>query len=200
MKFPFFLLLCVFLSACASLKTSSEYVTRGNGYLKDAKHQQAIKAYNQALALNPNNLDAYEARGAAYYLKGQYDRAVVDFEHVLSKEPYRASLYTAYASVLAAQGRFEEALIALNASERLRPNHAETYFARGGVYYMLGQYPAAVADYTRTLQLRVAADVLNARANAYLQWGYNDLAERDFKLAKQENMPQHLNGWVGLEE
>ena len=199
MKLKLLILTCFLAGACTTLKTSSEYIARGDGYLKDGKKQQAIAAYNKAVALNPRNLDAYEARGAAHYFNGQYQLAAKDFEHVLDYDPYRSSLYTAYASVLAAQGRFEQALVALNVSDTLRPGHAETYFARAGVYYMLEKYDLAVADYTRTLQLRPSVDVLNARAAAYLKWGKKELAAKDFETAKQANIPQHINDFAGLE-
>ena len=190
---------CFLLGACAGLQTSSEYVSRGNGYLKDGKKQEAINAYNKAVVLNPANLDVYEARGAAYFFSGQYKLAAQDFERVLREDPYRVPVYTAYASVLAAQGNFEDALAMLNLADKLRPGHAETYFARGGVYYMLGRYDLAVVDYTRTLQLRPAADVLNARGAAYLGWGKKEQAKQDFQAAKAGNLPEHLNAYVHLQ-
>ncbi len=192
------LLGCVLLGACAGLPTSSEYVARGNGYLKDGKKEAAINAYNKAVELNANNMDVYEARGAAYFFNGQYNLAAKDFERVLKADPYRTPVYTAYASVLAAQGDFESALTMLNLADQLRPGHAETYFARGGVYYMLGRYDLAVADYTRTYQLRPAADVLNARGAAYLGWGKQAQAEQDFQAAKAGNLPEHINAYAHL--
>ena len=190
---------CVLLAACSTLKTSGEYIARGNGYLKDGNKQAAITAYNKAAELNPNNLDIYEARGAAYFYNGQYALAAKDFERVLNTDPYRFATYTAYASTLAAQGDFNNALQLLNLATRLRPNQAETYFARGGVYYMLGKYDLAVADYTRTLELRRSADVLRARGAAYSAWGKKEQAEQDLKAAAEPNLPQHLNAFAQLD-
>ena len=195
----YILLGCVLLGACAGLQTSSEYLARGNGYLKDGKKEQAINAFNKAVVLNPHNIDVYEARGAAYFFNGQYQLAAQDFERVLKEDPYRTPVYTAYASVLAAQGDFENALTMLNWADQLRPGHAETYFARGGVYYMLGKYDLAVAEYTRTYELRPAADVLNARGAAYLGWGKPEQAEQDFKAAKEGNLPEHINAYAYLQ-
>ena len=189
---------CLFLTACATLKTSSEYVARGSGYLKDGKKQEAINSFNKAIVLNPSNIEAYEARGAAYFFNGQYELAAADFERVLKEDPYRISAYTAYASVLASQGNFKDALQVLNVVDKLGAARPETYFARGGVYYMLGQYDQAVTDYTRVLQQRISADVLNARANAYAKWGKNELARKDYETAKTAPIPQHLNAYSEL--
>ena len=192
------LLGCVFLAACSTLKTSGEYIMRGNGYLKDGKTEAAIDAFNKALVLNSSNMDAYEARGAAYFFKGHYDLAQADFERVLNTDPYRISVYTAYASVLASKNDFNNALEVLNLVDKLGKATPETYFARAGVYYMLGRYDKAVADYTRVLQERVSADVLNARGNAYAQWGKPQQAQRDFEQARTPNIPQHLNAYTEL--
>ncbi len=189
---------CLLLSACATLKTSSEYVTRGNGYLRDGKKQEAIASFNKAVVLNPNNMDAYEARGAAYFYNGQYNLAAADFDRILKENPYRVSAYTAYASVLAAQGQFNDALEVLNLVEQLNAAEPETYFARAGVYYMLGKYDRAVADYTRVLQVRPCADAFNARGSAYAQWGKPEQAKKDFEAAKQNNIPEHLNAYSDL--
>ena len=188
----------VLLTACSTLKTSSEYIARGNGYLKDGKKQSAIDCFNKAVVLNPSNMDAYEGRAAAYFFNGQYALASADFERVLEGDPYRISAYTAYASVLAAQGRFQDALKVLNLVDKLGKAQPETYFSRGGVYYMLGRYDLAVADYTRVLQQRPAAEVFNARGSAYAKWGKPDLAEKDFQAAKTEPIPQYLNAYANL--
>ena len=189
---------CLCLSACGTLKTSSEYIARGNGYLKDGQKQAAINSFNKAVILNPSNLDAYEGRGAAYFYNGQYALATADFEKVLNTDPYRITTYTAYASVLAAQGDFKNALQVLNLVDKLGAARPETYFARGGVYFMLGKYDLAVADYTRVLQDRVSADVLNARGSAYARWGKPEMAQKDFEQAKKPNIPQYLNAYSEL--
>ena len=199
MKKLMLLLVCATLGACATLKTSNEYIARGNGYLKDGKKQQAIDCFNRAVILNPNNMDAYEARGAAYFYNGQYQLALADFQRVLTENPYHVSTYTAYASVLAAQGNFKDALTVLNVViDQLQAAHAETYFARAGVHYMLERYDLAVADYTRVLQMRPASEVFQARGVAYLKWGKKDLAQADFDAAKRDNIPQHLNAYSEL--
>ena len=196
---PFIFLGVLLLGACSSLPTSTEYVTRGNGYLKDGKKQQAIDAYNKAVVLNPANWDAYEARGAAYFYNGQYQAAEADFERVLKENPYRFPVYTAYASTLAAQGKFAPALELLNQAVRLRPRSAETYFARAGVLFMLGRYDLAVADYTKTLEIRPSADVLRARGTAYELWGKPEQAKKDFETAQNAPLPQNLNDYATME-
>jgi len=191
-------MICVMISivglgACTSLPTSLEYANRGDGYFKDGKSAQAITAYNRAIAMNPENLEAYASRGAVHFFMGNYELAQRDFEYVLTKNPYHADTYTAYGSVLAARGDYPNALKVLNMAIQLAPNKPENFFSRAGVYFMLGRYQDAVADYTTVLGFHPAADVYNARGAAYLHWGKPELAERDFQTAKTGKIPASLN-------
>ena len=187
--------LSFFLAACTTLPTSTEYISRGNGFMQDGKYEKAIKAYNKALSLNSKNLDAYAARGSAYFFNGQYQLAEDDFLHVLKNNPYYADAYTAYASTLAVRGDYKNALALLEIAQRLKPEKPEIYFSRAGIYFMLEQYDRAVADYTFVLSLRPAIEVFNARGAAYLKMGLKDLAERDFETAKKEPLPEKLNAY-----
>ncbi len=181
------------LAACAGLPTSSEYLLRGDGYFKDGSPVRALESYNRAVALNPDNLEAYASRGAVHFFQGNYDLAEADFKFVLDKNPYQADAYTAYGSVLAAKGHFEEALNVLNSALALKPGKPEIFFSRAGVYFMLGRYNEAVTDYTSVINLRPAADVYNARGAAYVRLGKEELAKQDFDTAQNAKIPASLN-------
>lgn len=181
------------VGGCTSLPTSTEYLSRGNGYLTDGNLAKAIVSYNKAIQLNPANLDAYASRGAAHFFQGHYDLAKQDFEKVLQENPLHVTTYSAYGSVLAAQGEYQQALQIFDLAIKHQPTKAENYFSRAGVYFMLGQYGQAVADYTTVLKLSPAKEVLNARGAAYMHMGQEKLAQQDFELAKTANMPATLH-------
>lgn len=190
-------ILCIFcaaaVAACAGLQTSSEYLLRGDGYFKDGNPARALEAYNRAIKLNPDNLEAYASRGAVHFFQGNYDLAQADFKLVLDKNPYQADAYTAYGSVLAAMGNFDEALQVLEAAIALKPSKPEIFFSRAGVYFMLGRYADAVTDYTSVINLQPAADVYQARGAAYMRMGRQDLAQKDFDTAQNAKIPATLN-------
>ena len=181
------------LGACMTLPTSSEYAARGDGYFKDGNTPKALAAYDKALSMNPKNLEARASRGAVHFFAGNFDLAQQDFEYVLKENPQHADTYTAYGSVLAARGDYENALKVLDMAIVLNPQKPENFFSRAGVYFMLGKYQEAVIDYTSVVNLSPAADVLNARGAAYLQLGQNELAEKDFELAKSGKLPATLS-------
>ncbi len=184
---------CLCAAACQTLPTSSEYLARGDGYFKDGKIEQALKAYDKALALNPDRTDIYASRGAAYFFKGDYVSAQNDFLTVVEKNPYQADAYTALGSALAALGDYDNALKMFSISLNLNPSKPETFFSRGGVFFMQGEYDKAIADYTSVILLAPAAEVYNARGAAYLKKGDTAKAEDDFNVAKGGRFPEKLN-------
>lgn len=195
MKRTFFIVFpAVFLlAACQTLPTSSEYLARGDGYFKDGNAVAALKAYNKAVQINPDNLTAYASRGAVYFFNGDYKLAQEDFLKVLEANPYQVDAYTALGSALAAQGQFKDALDILNLALVMSPSKPEIFFSRGGVNYMLGEFEQAVFDYDYVLKLRPAADVYNARGAALLKLGKTKEAEADFEMAKSGQVPEKLN-------
>ena len=192
------LFVAILAAGCTTLPTSAEWNARGDGYFKDGKTAQAIKAYNKAIVMNPDNLEAYASRGAAHFVEGNFDLAANDFKYILKANPYYADAYTAYGSVLAARRDFANALEVLNMAIEMKPSKPENYFSRGGVYVMLGQYANAVSDYTAVLNVYPAADVYNARGIAYAQWGKKELAAKDFEAAKSGKIPASLSVYSQL--
>ena len=195
MKKWIYLLLPLALAACQTLPTSSEWLVRGDGYLKDGQAEKAIAAYDKGLRLNDKNTSLYASRGSAYFFNGDYKAAHADFLKVLELNPYTADGYTALGSVLAAQGYYESAMEALNLALLLDPGKVETFFSRGGVNFMLEQYDQAVHDYSYVLKIRPSADVYNARGAAYLKLGEKEKAEQDFAMAKSGQVPEKLNDY-----
>lgn len=194
-----FLLTCAFFcAACASLPTSSEYMARADGYLKDAKPQKALAAYNRAILLNPKNLDAYAARGAAHFFAGNFALAEADFKYVLAKKPYYADAYTALGSVFASRGDYESALTMFNQAIALKPTRPENFTSRAGVYFMQGRYQEALADYSAVLQYYPAAQVYQARAAVYQQLGEVNLAQQDLAASRNASIPQTLEEYQDL--
>ena len=56
------------------------FVSRGIAYRKKKQYDLAIKDYDQAIRLNPNDSAAFNNRGIAYKKKKQYDRAIEDYD------------------------------------------------------------------------------------------------------------------------
>lgn len=180
------------LGACATLKTSPEFVARGNGYLTDGNAAAAIKNFNKAIALNPKNMDAYEGRGTAYFVNGNYKEASEDFFVAISNNPNNSDLYTAYAAAVASMQDYDNALKALDLAEQVNPNKPEIYFSRGNIYFLQGKYDLALKNFGVLLEAYPCAELFNARAAVLLKQGKAEAAQEALAAARSGRYPETL--------
>jgi tetratricopeptide (TPR) repeat protein len=68
-------------------KNAGAMVQLANTYFDAERYPEAIKWYEEGLALDPKNPDASTDLGISYYYAGQTDRALKQFEHSLSIDP-----------------------------------------------------------------------------------------------------------------
>ena len=84
----FTILLTLFLVSQAWGQSNAlDHINRGNNFLDEEKWDMAIREFDQALRLDPNNATAYGGRGDAYGGKGEWDKAIADFETTLRLDP-----------------------------------------------------------------------------------------------------------------
>ncbi|MDR0292417.1 MAG: tetratricopeptide repeat protein [Elusimicrobium sp.] len=185
-----------FMLACASLPTSSEYLARGEGYHKDGKPEQALKEYNKALKINPNNIDVYASRGAANFYLKNYEDAANDFITVIENQPTNAAAYNALGSALAALGRNDDALKFVSYAIFVNPLNAEALMSRAGIYYNLEQYQNAVDDLNAVIKIKPNIDAYALRALTYEKMGNADLSNQDKETIKAGGLPLHINSLV----
>jgi tetratricopeptide (TPR) repeat protein len=57
---------------------------RGNAYLGKRQYDRAIKDYDEAIRLDPNDDLYFGNRGDAFRITGQYERAIADYRKALS--------------------------------------------------------------------------------------------------------------------
>jgi tetratricopeptide (TPR) repeat protein len=67
--------------------TESEWMARGYDLLVAKEYQEAVGAYDKAIAMNAGNADAYYNRGISHYYLGNYEQSVADYESALRIHP-----------------------------------------------------------------------------------------------------------------
>jgi len=136
--------------------SSSETTTNYNEAIRDGTnkllnlgdYQGAIKDFDEAIRLEPQNAVAYFNRGTAYLHQGIEDLASKKFEHAIE----------AFIEVVA---DYDEAI-------RLDPEYADAYGSRGAAYVYLEKYELAIQDYTEAIRIEpLAAELYAARAALY---------------------------------
>ena len=118
----------------------------GNAFLKLKLLDVAIQAFDRALKLKPDYIDAIYNRANAF-LFGPLDLAVQGFERVIREKPLYALAFNGRGLALLELKRFDEALADFNQALRLKPdlgqamaNRARTLVETGDVHGGLETY------------------------------------------------------------
>lgn len=154
-----------YISSSAATANYNEAIRDGtNKLLNLSDYQGAIKDFDEAIRLEPQNAVAYFNRGTAYLHLGIEDLASEKFEHAIE----------AFIEVIA---DYDEAI-------RLDPEYADAYGSRGAAYVYLEKYERAIEDYTEAIRIKPrAARAYEGRGYAYAYLQKYERAIEDYTLA-----------------
>ena len=156
------------------------------GYLygEEDNWEAAVGAYDKALELNPDLVEAYNNRGVMQNKLGQYEAALADLNEAIRLKPNYLNAYNNRGVAKRNLGQYDEALADYDKALELEPNDAEVYYNRGSVKNDLGQHSEALADYDKALELEPnAIEVYNGRGNAKNGLGQPEAALADYNEA-----------------
>ena len=164
------------------------------------RYDEAIKAYERARELSPDNVTLLANEGAAYHMAGHYDEAAALFQQALAIEP-NARIYANLGTLRFFQGRFSDAVDPMERAVQLRATYYLYWGNLGDVYrWAPGLRSKANGAYARAIDLirkSIAAapedPVLRARLAGYLaKSDQSDAAlaelERFEQIAKKTGM------------
>ncbi|MFH0799581.1 MAG: tetratricopeptide repeat protein [Pseudomonadota bacterium] len=126
---------------------------RGLVLYKLGRLDEALAAYDSALAINSNDAEVHLNRGNVLDDLGQLDEALAAYDRALAIDPKDASAHYNRGYVLDDLGRFKKALAAYDRAIAINPKHAKAHFNRGYVLRKLGRFKKALAAYDRALAI-----------------------------------------------
>lgn len=146
-------------------------VRRGNLFFENKKYDDAFKAYEQAVAKNPKNLDlvrqnmkkAYYYYGGALEMSDSLDGAVKYYEKGFALDPTEAGMCDKLAKYFWDQENFEKAgnffnrLVELDGEAPDTPQKwkvmGDDYYAKGYCLFELKKYPEALEAFKNSLKV-----------------------------------------------
>ena len=130
------------------------YVHFGLGLVKAKmrKYDEAIEAFDRALALDSANVEVLVNRGTVYYYKNELDQALTDLNLAIELNPKESNAYNAKSLLRAEQGNYQEALELVE--KALAIEAFQPYFLnnRGYIRMQLDD-PKAVEDINKSIIL-----------------------------------------------
>jgi tetratricopeptide (TPR) repeat protein len=182
----------VLIESDERLFRANEWFEKGSIYNLNHEHDQAIEAYTNAIALNPDYIEAYDRRGIAYYNKGLLqndklliDRAVEDFKRVALLKPQTLAGAWAQGVIDLSQNQYAKALASFSKAVTFDPESELGYLGRGVTYAATKQFDRALEEYTRAIAAKGFWQAISYqnRAIIYAQKGQYDMAVQDMNQA-----------------
>jgi tetratricopeptide (TPR) repeat protein len=146
--------ICFFYtSSSVAQDKSSAWLDKGVALVMDGKYDEAIKAFDKAIQLNPGDAVAYNNRGAAYGQIGNYKQQIDDSNKAIELNPKDAVAYNNRGVAYGELGNHEQEIEDCSKAIELNPNLAVAYYHRGIAYYKLGNRKQAAKDKNKAYAL-----------------------------------------------
>jgi serine/threonine protein kinase/tetratricopeptide (TPR) repeat protein len=161
--------------------------TRGQLHVLLGEWDKAIAQYTQFIEREPDRWESWFDRAMVYQSRKQFEKALPDFSKAIELNRQRdnpwllGDAFHHRAFIYFMKGELEKALAGYSTAIELAPNNIWHWLGRAKTYAQLKQWPQAVADGTRGLELKADfIDLRQTRGDAYAALGQWDKAAGDY--------------------
>jgi tetratricopeptide (TPR) repeat protein len=130
-----------------------EYTVLGEVYANSAKKNEAVAAFQRALAMNPSYVRAMSGLGQALFEEKKFSEAAALYSRAYALEPKNTDVLVGYAFSLKASGAKEDALRIYNEAITAAPENLDALEGLGILYYELYRYKEARRIFERVKQI-----------------------------------------------
>src|SRR5262249_42173725 len=133
-------------------EAAAAFPNRGLAYYHKKEYDQAIRDYDQATRLNPNDSDYFYRRGLTYFEKHDYDRAIQDLDQTLKLNPDNVAALQKRGWAYENKNDYDQAIRDYDRAISLQSGYSPAFIRRAKVYEAKRQYEQALADYEAATQ------------------------------------------------
>ncbi len=156
----------------------------GVAYVRAGLSNEAIRDYDEAIALKPDFATAYFDRAIACAQAGRFNEALSDYDEDLKLNPDDAEAYSKRGNVYAQLDRPSDAIRDYDKAIVLNADLAEAYENRGVGYAQSAHLAEALRDFDKLIALRPDyAAAYYDRGGVYIRSARLSEAVRDFNKA-----------------
>jgi len=103
------------------------YYQLGRYYQAQNRFDEAVKAYERAVALKNDYVEAANALATSYAMQGRYELAIARLEAAIERSPGVGYLHNNLGYIYYLQGRYASAIASLEAATRLEPENGRAW-------------------------------------------------------------------------
>jgi len=119
----------------------------------DKNNQEAMKALDKAIEIDPSYARAYAQRAAIYMESGQYVKALGQSEQAIKLDPNLAWGFNCRGFANTGLMNYQEAIQDFKKALELSPKYIWAYCNRSWTYFMLKDYQKALEDANKAIEL-----------------------------------------------
>lgn len=142
-------------AAVDPLKTdeSDKYFSRGLGQYEEGQYPEAVRSFDQAIALDPNNYKVYTAKGIALCFAGDHQLGVALIQKTLEMQPdYLPACYD-MAIACKLQKSYDQSLYWFGRTIQGDPSNTWSYYGIATIYADRGEYSNALEYLRKAIEL-----------------------------------------------
>jgi protein O-GlcNAc transferase len=139
----------------------------GNTLRGAKRFEDALAAYDKAIALRPDYADALYNRGITLMDLRRFEEALASYDKVIALEPGYAKALNNRGNVLQVLKRFEQAVASYDRAVAVEPGYIDAFYNRGMALQELKRFDEALASADAVIALKPdCAEGFNSRGNA----------------------------------
>ena len=186
----------------STIPLADQLCENGIAALNQGGFEAAIKLFSQAIAANPNLVEAYNNRGIARGEIGLFQEALADFDQALTLDAQCAAAYYARGTTHHKLGQAQQSYNDLSQAIALAPQWVDPYINRGLILTNSGLRSDALDDFNQALAIEPNnINALINRSSLYVRTGNYEgaLVDADLILSlDQNNATAHNNRGIAL--
>lgn len=160
------------------------YRIRGTLRMEAGASEEAIRDFNNAIALNPKDDKAYSGRGTLRLAAGNHSAAISDFDRAIALKPGLINYLVLRGHALLVAGKLDAAIDNFDQAIARSPKNSVALNNRGLAYRKKGDMERAITDFTAAIAASpVYALAYNNRGYAFEAMGKKAEAVQDFRRA-----------------
>ncbi len=169
---------------------AATYVSNPERNIVSHSFEDAIARFDEAIAIDPQYVDAYLGRAQAYLELNQPEDAIDDLQTALEMAPRRADIYGALAEAYMEDEQYDRAITAAQTAINLDPDNAQAYNAAGLAHYYMGDVGAASEYFANAIEADPTAhEPYTNLGNTFFQMGSWHRARMQYEEAL-ERIPE----------
>src|SRR5450830_1568118 len=170
--------------AKTNAKSIQQHNVLGAELLATGDFKSALASFNQAIAIDANNLEAYIGAGRALTALKNYEYAIAHLQYAVELKPDDAAAHHFLAVALQKARHFDAAILSYQRSIELKPEDVASYLNLANTLAEADRHQDALDIYDGVITHKPDdAMAYNNRGNLYLDCKYVDEALADYDKA-----------------